>query len=64
MMENATDLETTRAVRLSALEEEEKVALENENLKKRERAGLGDRAGFMKEMQNHMLNESRIGTVK
>ena len=64
MLSNAEDLESSRAVRLAALEEKEKVDWEKDEQERMRRKGLGGRAGFMKDMQNRILEEGRITAVR
>jgi hypothetical protein len=64
MLANAEDLESSRAVRLAALEEKEKADREREEQERIRRKGLGGRAGFMKDMQNRILEEGRMTTVR
>ena len=64
MLSNAEDLESSRAVRLAVLEEKEKVAREKEEQERMRRKGLGGRAGFMKDMQNRILEEGRMTAVR
>ena len=64
MLSNAEDLESSRAVRLAALEEKEKADRAKEEQERMRRKGLGGRAGFMKDMQNRILEEGRMTAVR
>ena len=64
MLTNAEDLESSRAVRLASLEEKEKADREREEQERMRRKGLGGRAGFMKDMQNRILDEGRMTAVR
>ena len=64
MLANAEDLESSRAVRLAVLEEKEKAELEREEQQRLRSKGLGGRAGFMKDMQNRILEEGRMTVVR
>jgi hypothetical protein len=64
MLANAEDLESSRTVRLAALEEKEKAEQEREEQDRLRRKRLGGRAGFMKDMQNRILEEGRMTAVR
>jgi hypothetical protein len=64
MQVNAEELETSRAVRLADLEAKEKAEQEREELERLRNKGLGGRAGFMKDMQNRILEEGRMAVVR
>jgi hypothetical protein len=64
MLANAEDLESSRTVRLAALEDKEKTEREREEQDRLRRKGLGGRAGFMKDMQNRILEEGRMTAVR
>jgi hypothetical protein len=64
MLNNAEDLESSRAKRLAALEEKEQADREREQAERIRNKELGGRAGFMKDMQNKILEEGRMAVVK
>jgi hypothetical protein len=64
MLDNADDLESSRAVRLTALEQKEKAEQERDDRERFRTQGLGGRAGFMKDMQNRILEEGRMAAVR
>jgi hypothetical protein len=64
MLANAEDLESSRAIRLAALEEREREEREREERERERKKGLGGRAGFMRDMQNRILDEGRMTTVR
>ena len=64
MLANAEQLESSRAVRLAALEEKEKAEQEREEMKRRQKNGLGQRAAFMRDMQGKILEEGRMAAVR
>ena len=64
MQINADELENAREKRLAALEEKEKADHEREELERARRKGLGGRAGFMRDMQNRIMEEGRMAAVR
>ena len=64
MLDNAQDLESSRAIRLTALEEKEKAEQQRNDRERLQNQGLGGRATFMKDMQNRILEEGRMATVR
>jgi hypothetical protein len=60
MLANAEQLESSRSVRLAALEEHEKAEREREEMKRLQKSGLGQRAGFMRDLQGRILEEGRM----
>jgi hypothetical protein len=63
MLANAQQLESSRAVRLAALEETENAERQREEMKRLQKSGLGQRAGFMRDLQGKLLEEGRMATV-
>jgi Pre-mRNA splicing factor/N-terminal domain of CBF1 interacting co-repressor CIR len=64
MFNNAEDLESSRAQRLAALEVKEQADREREHTERMRNKGLGGRPGFMKDMQNKILEEGRMAAVR
>ena len=64
MLSNAEQLESSRAVRLVELEKKEKVEQEREEMKRLQKTGLGQRAGFMRDFQGRVLEEGRRAAVR
>jgi Pre-mRNA splicing factor/N-terminal domain of CBF1 interacting co-repressor CIR len=64
MQANAEELESSRTKRLAELEAKEEADLEQENLKRSQNKGLGGRAGFMRDMQNRIMEEGRVAVVR
>jgi hypothetical protein len=60
MLANAEQLESSRSVWLAALEEHEKAEREREEMKRLQKSGLGQRAGFMRDLQGRILEEGRM----
>ena len=64
MLANAEDLESSRTKRLTALEAQEKRDQEREHAERIRNKELGGRAGFMKDMQNRILEEGRMAVAR
>jgi len=64
MLANAEDLESSRAERLAALEVKEKADEERERQERERTRGLGGRAGFVRDMQNHIIDEGLMMKVR
>jgi len=64
MLANAEDLESARAERLAALEVKEKADEERERQDRERARGLGGRAGFVRDMQNRIIDEGLMMKVR
>jgi Pre-mRNA splicing factor/N-terminal domain of CBF1 interacting co-repressor CIR len=64
MLSNAQQLESSRAVRLAELETKDKEEQEREEIKRLQKTGLGQRAGFMRDFQGRILEEGKMAAVR
>jgi len=64
MQSNADELESTRAIRLAALEAKEKEDQQREDMERLRKRGFGGRAGFMRDMQSQILERGTLAPVR
>ena len=64
MQSNADELDSTRAIRLAALEAQEKEDQEREAEERLRKKGFGGRAGFMRDMQTQILERGKVAPVR
>lgn len=64
MLSNAEQLESSRALRLAELETKDKEEQEREEIKRLQKTGLGQRAGFMRDFQGRILEEGKMAAVR